>query len=481
LTETPTEIATLDALDTAEPTASPSETATPEWTATATASASATATASATPPLYPTEPALTPLFTDTFDTGELYLWQIGAGWVLTTSEGGQALQVSGSDEPVTFVHDTLLDVAVQMRVQLAGRMARLSIRQSAAGAYTAVLSADGSVTLFRGDTVLGANTSRPVTVGEWHTLRLSAVGGLVRVALDGVELIAAQDADPLPAGTLSFASIGGGEMRVDEVGVWIETSASPVVTSTLLPTLNTLIPEQLHADNISSDISLPSMIPSSNYDYVVVDSEAGIQAAITEGNSRAGQSSLPYRIFIRGRSTPYNITQLITVVANANIHLIGMGSEVTILDANVLNDTLLYVIGRLELHDLTLTGGQGGYGFVNNTGYGGVIVNTGTVKVNRAVLRNNSAGRPNGSGGGAIWNYSGATLEIKNTIFSANSTSGGGGAIQNNGSLDIQCTSFESNSAGYGGAISNINGGETTIQSSKFVGNQSTGSGGGVY
>ncbi len=127
--------------------------------------------------------------------------------------------MSGSDEPVTFVQDTLLDVAVQMRVQLAGRMARLSVRQSAAGAYTAVLSADGSLTLFKGDTVLGANTAQPIQAGEWRTLRLSAVGGLVRVALDGVELIAAQDAAPLPAGTLSFASIGGGVVMVDDVSI----------------------------------------------------------------------------------------------------------------------------------------------------------------------------------------------------------------------------------------------------------------------
>jgi uncharacterized protein YbdZ (MbtH family) len=99
------------------------------------------------------------LFTDTFDTGALYLWKpLPTGWSLVASEGGQALQATNTEEPVTFVHDTLGDSVVQARFAFTSGMARLSLRQSEAGAYTVLLNADGQVALYRGSQILGAAT-----------------------------------------------------------------------------------------------------------------------------------------------------------------------------------------------------------------------------------------------------------------------------------------------------------------------------------
>jgi hypothetical protein len=132
LTSEPTTDVTLEPTEeqTAETTTLPTSTVieTPFETATSevtvppvfpseTPNASPTATA----PAFPPEPELQVLFNDTFDIGELYLWTLGAGWSLVDSEGGKALQATNSDEPVTFVHNTLGDVAVEAQFALQQR------------------------------------------------------------------------------------------------------------------------------------------------------------------------------------------------------------------------------------------------------------------------------------------------------------------------------------------------------------------------
>jgi len=118
-------------------------------------SPSPTLTTSVTLPAISPEPPLTELFTDHFDSGALYLWTLGAGWGLVPSEGGQALSVTNSDAPVTFVHNSLSDVAVQARFLFEAGKARLSLRQSEAGSYAAELSATGLVELHRGTQLIG--------------------------------------------------------------------------------------------------------------------------------------------------------------------------------------------------------------------------------------------------------------------------------------------------------------------------------------
>jgi hypothetical protein len=187
-----------------------------------TATETATPTASPTLPMIATEPALNLLFADNFDGGDLSRWTLGAGWQLVASEAGQALQVNGSDEGVKLVQGTLGDSAVQLRYILNAGMARLRLRQSAAGAYTLLVDMNGSVSLYRGDQILGAATVSAKPISEWRTVRLLAVGNRVRAAIDGVEVIAVQDAAPLPAGTLFFGGVGlaAGALRVDDVAVW---------------------------------------------------------------------------------------------------------------------------------------------------------------------------------------------------------------------------------------------------------------------
>src|SRR5690606_32428059 len=105
---------------------------------------------------------------DNFET-DLGTWTLGAGWSRTPSEGGQALQVVNSAEPVTFVRSDIYDGAVQARFLLNGGAAGLSVRQSAAGSYTATLDSSGSVRLYRSGALFGEAVV-PFTAGQWYTL-----------------------------------------------------------------------------------------------------------------------------------------------------------------------------------------------------------------------------------------------------------------------------------------------------------------------
>jgi hypothetical protein len=271
---TPTLSVTDTAIDTAVPTdgvsvtpssTSETETATASATeATGTATETATATASATQPAFEPEPPLTLLFTDTFDTGSLILWNVGSGWSLTPHDDGQALQAVNSDDATTFVHNTLNNAVVQARFAMNAGMMRLSVRQSEEGAYTAILAMNGELGLYRGDQIIGTATVTPSTPGTWRTLRLSAINNIVRVSLDDTEVVTVQDTTPLPPGTFSFAGVGNtnSTLSIDDVSLWIpsnEVAATATPTLTVTPTPTSIaVPDYplLFNDNFDDGMAL---------------------------------------------------------------------------------------------------------------------------------------------------------------------------------------------------------------------------------
>lgn len=174
------------------------------------------------------EPLLYPNFLDHFDAG-LSAWSLGAGWSQVASEGGLALQVVNSTEPATFIQGESYDVAAQARFLLNAGSAGIRVRQSAVGSYTATLNANGQVTLSRADTVIGA-TVVPLYAGQWQTLRVSATGDVLRVAVNGVEVLAVQDVAGLPPGTVAIVgSLESAPLLVDDFGVWSLTGAVPTL------------------------------------------------------------------------------------------------------------------------------------------------------------------------------------------------------------------------------------------------------------
>lgn len=166
------------------------------------------------------------------------------------------------------------------------------------------------------------------------------------------------------------------------------------------------------------------------------------------------------------------------LLINVPIRIYGRGSSSTIFNGESADAPFFFVDGggSLELHDLTLTGGDKGLAFGGPTGpiyLGGAIVNRGSsVWIEDSVISFNQAQH----GGGAIFNQIG-TLTVLRTQFVNNQTSGGsGGAINNSYITNATCVRFDSNTAVRGGAVSQtiINMNKVIIQSSRFVGNQAT-------
>ncbi len=192
---------------------------TPSLTSTLLETATETATPSPTETPYPPEPPMALLFSDNFDSGSLILWTLSEGWSLVSSEAGQALQ-STTDLPVTFVHNTLYEAAVQARFQYTTGMIRLALRESKEGSYEVYLTPDGQVSLNRNGLPIATGLVKPLEPGQWRTIRLSAVGDYLRVSIDDQEIIVVPEPSPLPPGTIAFNGLAASPFLVDDVMVW---------------------------------------------------------------------------------------------------------------------------------------------------------------------------------------------------------------------------------------------------------------------
>jgi hypothetical protein len=430
------------------------------------------------------------LLTDTFDTGALYFWTPGAGWDLIDSEGGKALSTKGGDEPVTFVHNTLTDLAVQVRVRFEAGMFRLSLRQSEAGAYTALLSAEGQVALYRGTTALASAVVAPNQPGQWRMLRLSAIGNLLRVQVDGAEVIAAQDAAPLPQGTFSFAGVGAsGGVVVDDVVVeWVAPIATPTTIPVLIPTMTPSPftssamngPERLSGNMVALSIQ---NCASAGIVFKYVSDVPGLLSAVAEG-SVLGQTRC-YVIMMQPGI--YNLTTVVSDFSfmpfkDGNVTLIGIDSYRLGTHPSALPDTSRVIIQRdinAPQSDLGLVQTGATVTFYNvilrNGGglsrwAGGGLVNRGTLNLYNSVVQDNTA---LGYGGGL---YNEGSAHIVNTIFQNNRISfagTGGGAITNDdGTVLAECVIFNGNQAvGAGGAIYNFGTGNMTFNQAGFINN----------
>jgi predicted outer membrane repeat protein len=107
-------------------------------------------------------------------------------------------------------------------------------------------------------------------------------------------------------------------------------------------------------------------------------------------------------------------------------------------------------------------------------GYGGGILNFGTLTMSNCNVSGNSA-TSYGRGGGGIYNS--GTITITNTIISGNTAYDGGG-IFNSGTLTISASTVTKNSAsGKGGGIYNDFTGTITLINTKVSGNHADGGG----
>lgn len=194
---------------------------------------------------------------------------------------------------------------------------------------------------------------------------------------------------------------------------------------------------------------------------------SGLAAAITAANN--GTVTTPHTICLKeGGVDDYVLTQ--TVVINSDINIYSSGDTNKIVKGADLFDGALFDIkvGRtVEFSHITIVD-------ANHSGYGGGIINAGTLRIYDSNLSSHKAAL----GGAGIYNT--GTLYITRSSLSFNTsdvTTGSGGvgaAVFNDGIFTAYCSQFHNNYGKYRGALANglFNDGATmAVNQSSFANN----------
>ncbi|MCK6581411.1 MAG: hypothetical protein L6Q98_25245, partial [Anaerolineae bacterium] len=190
-----------------------------------------------------------PAFYDDFSTFDpIEMRYAGRGFARVSYPGlGLALNLYERDQPVTVQTDVWLDVSAEARFLLEGGAARIFVRRSDAGHYSARVNAEGLIELFRGDQRL---TWGQISAGEDRRLRLTALGDHLSVLVDGAVVLEYVDPSPLPSGSVALMAqdFRQNGALADEIGIWTtEPQAPPVPVFAAAPLSGTPTPVFLPA------------------------------------------------------------------------------------------------------------------------------------------------------------------------------------------------------------------------------------------
>jgi CSLREA domain-containing protein len=220
---------------------------------------------------------------------------------------------------------------------------------------------------------------------------------------------------------------------------------------------------------------------------ITLASELSITKSLTISGPGASQLTISgntvTRVFNIGVPSPGAVTFSDLTIANGKVSGNGGGIFLgntgtfnlnsSVLSGNVANfggGIANASSGVLNVSDSTLN---------NNSapGIGGGILNqNGAVNVTNSTFSFNSSGT--GDGGG-INNANNAPVTITNSTFSNNSANGGagGGLVSTDGTVILTNSTFSNNSAGSGGGISNLGATPVQLRNSIFALNTTTGTG----
>lgn len=177
-----------------------------------------------------------------------------------------------------------------------------------------------------------------------------------------------------------------------------------------------------------------------------------------------------YRLMIAGINDDTGLSGDLDI--NNDLHLIGKGVGLTILDGDGL-DRVLHVSSadsQVVIQDLTI---QGGSAVNSDLLGGGGILSLGHLSLTQVELRDNIALR-----GGGVRNSQGV-LYICNSLIEDNMAIAEGGGVYGDGYLSIYRTKILRNQAESGGGVNSDD--EITISEVTFTQNTATSYGGGFY
>jgi hypothetical protein len=200
-----------------------------------------------------------------------------------------------------------------------------------------------------------------------------------------------------------------------------------------------------------------------------------------------------------GTGSTCSLRDALTLANPAGTDIAFAAGVTGIIALNTVNTPLSAITGNLDLfgpgaNNLTVSGGNSssvGSIFTatvsadaaisgltiakgNTVGFGGGILNSGTLAVSNSAFSGNAAG----AGGGGIFN--GGTLIVSSSTLSGNSAPAGGGIYMSAGTVTVTNSTFSGNVATSDGGGINNSGGTLTVNNSTISGNTAHGVGGGI-
>jgi predicted outer membrane repeat protein len=489
------------------------------------------------------EPTLVPVVSEPFHSTDLSRWSVGAGWELVAQDQGYAFRSSNEATPVISNQGLWSNVAVELQIQSIGSDFELFLRQTVDNSYRLYLPPSGKVEVYRGTTLLAEATVNPQNPNSWRHVRFSIMGDIIRVAIDGVEVLVFQDVAPyLAVGQVAFQSSfpkhsdNSGQQNssvlVDNIRIWIPesevTSPTPLPTITPIPTLEatpTDLPTITPIPTLEATFTLIptiTLIPTETATLTPTPSETPTATAteiaeVTEEPVDAQQpTAMPDMeedeiIIIPPVDNGFTFEPL-TLLSGCDYEvdpLIGASDiSAKITDANddgvpvticIPEGTYTFTTGSFASNgnnampvitgQITLLGLDNGAIIQRSTAGGTPNFRFLMVAFDKSLTLNNLTFQNGATSGTSLAGYGGAvhnigTLTIIDTTFTDNYANVEGGAIYNNGTLNITAGTFNSNEVGGsngddGGAIDNH--ATATISDSSFHSNIAKDDGGAIW
>jgi uncharacterized delta-60 repeat protein/CSLREA domain-containing protein len=206
--------------------------------------------------------------------------------------------------------------------------------------------------------------------------------------------------------------------------------------------------------------------------------DCSLREAVKAANDLANDDTIVFAANV----TTVLLTSHLQIFSNGTLTINGRSANGFTINGGNVGRIFTISNATVTITDVTLIGGRGvGTGADNGRG-GAILVNQGSLTLDRIYFTGNTAAAT----GGGVYFFGGTDHQIRNSTFFNNSAVACGGFMNDTGTLVVVNSTFSGNvvSNGGGGFCSSDNtlaqSGRTTIRSSTITGNAANQTGGGI-
>lgn len=402
------------------------------------------------------EPELRAVYSDTFSALDTSIWAGIERWQLATVDSNAFLSTTGAN-PLTYQQDSFANLAFEGRFNVDSGAVVIRLRENMTGFYDLRFDSDGQLTLYRNREVL--QTVSVSMNATWVHLRVSAFGDTLRVAADGIEMIALRDNPTLPTGQLSIHPTETAQVSVDNLRLWLPQAEADRSRNAPLPPSGDILREAETAPRVPDTGRIVTLQTNQNCDVDYPNNEALVSqasefaaiwtCALQESDLA---NNIPFDIYFATGVYPVDM-RIDTTNSNAYIRVFGrlslpesanMDTYTTIQPVGTPN-SIVIASGKFELNNVIIEP-------FSALAPGIQVRNGSTLTIEDSIIRNHHSPI---SGGGLMIHRgttSPANVTVRRTNFLNNRAAYSGGAIfAEAANLTVECVLFKDNDTDFGG------------------------------